>query len=59
MRQRSKPISRTRSGTKTMKRSRLQRPPSLEPALSRSSLQAASAANATFSRKRILPAFSR
>ena len=32
-RQRSKPISKTRSGMKMMSRSRLQRPPSLEPAL--------------------------
>jgi hypothetical protein len=44
MRQRSKPISKIKSGTKTTSRSRLQRPPSLEPALSRSRLQTASAA---------------
>jgi REP element-mobilizing transposase RayT len=35
MRQRSKPISRTSAGTKTMSRSRSRRPPSLKPALSR------------------------
>ena len=34
-----------------MRVSRLQRPPSLEPALSRSSLQTASAVTTTFSRK--------
>src|SRR5580658_1490117 len=44
MRQRSKPISRIRGGTKTTNRLRSQRPPSLEPALSRSRLQTASAA---------------
>jgi hypothetical protein len=37
---------------------RITGPPSPKPALSRSRLQAASAAIATFSRKRILPAFS-
>ena len=36
MRQRSRRISRARSGTKTIRASRSQRPPSLEPALSRS-----------------------
>ena len=58
-RQRSKPISKAKSGTKTIRASKSQRPPSLEPALSRSSLQAASAAPSTFSRHQILPAFSR
>ena len=43
-RQRSRPISKARSGTKTIRASRSPRPPSLEPALSRSSLQTASAA---------------
>jgi REP element-mobilizing transposase RayT len=50
MRQRSKPISRARSGTKTTRASRSQRPPSLQPALSRNMLQTASAAPSTFSR---------
>jgi hypothetical protein len=42
-RRRSRPILKTKSGTKTKRASRSQRPPSLEPALSRSSLQTASA----------------
>ena len=50
--QRSKRISKTRSGTKTIRGSRSPRPPSLQPALSRDSLQAASAAPPTFSRTR-------
>ena len=41
-RQRSRPISRTSDGTKTTSRLRLQRPPSLKPALSRDRLQASS-----------------
>ena len=49
-RQRSRPISRARSGTKTTRASRSPRPPSLEPALSRNMLQTASAAPSTFSR---------
>jgi hypothetical protein len=52
MRRLSKRISKTRSGTKTIKGSKLQRPPSLKPAVSRDSLQAASAAPPTFSRTR-------
>ena len=52
MKQRSKPISKTRSGTKTIKGSKSQRPRSLQPALSRGRLQAASAALPTFSRTR-------
>ena len=58
-RRRSRPILKTKSGTKTRRALRSQRPPSLEPALSRNSLQTASAVTATFSRQRILPAFSR
>jgi len=50
--QRSKLTSKTRSGTKTIRGSRSQRPPSLQPALSRGSLEAASAAPPTFSRAR-------
>src|SRR5665213_4189922 len=50
-RRRSRPILKTKSGTKTKRGSRSQRPPSLEPALSRSSLQTASAVIATFSRQ--------
>jgi putative transposase len=50
---RSKPILRTRSGTKTIRASKSQRPPSLEAALQPRTLQAASAAIPTFSRNRI------
>src|ERR1700746_80496 len=57
-RQRSKPISKTSGGTKTTSRSRSPRPPSLKPALSRAPSGGFSR-NATFSRNRILPAFSR
>jgi REP element-mobilizing transposase RayT len=42
--------SRIRSGTRTIRGSRSRRPLSLEPALSRNELQAASAAHPTFSR---------
>src|SRR5688572_361438 len=49
-RRRSRRISRIRSGTRTITDSRSPRPPSLEPALSRDELQAASAAPPTFSR---------
>src|SRR5262249_30245049 len=45
-------ILKIKSGTKTMRVSRSQRPPSLKPALSRSRLEAASAAPTTFSRIR-------
>jgi len=48
----SRPTLKTKSGTKTTRASRSQRPASLEPAPSRSRLQAASAARTTFSRKR-------
>ena len=51
-RQRSRPTSRIRSGTKTIRALRSPRLPSLEPALSRGGLEAASAAMPTFSRKR-------
>ncbi len=57
--QRLRPISRARSGTKTTTASGLQRPPSLKPALSRNSLQTASAAPRDFQSSGILPAFSR
>ena len=50
MRKRSKPTSRIKSGTKTTRVSASPRLRSLEPALSRSALQAASAAPPTFSR---------
>jgi hypothetical protein len=40
--------SRTRNGTRTIRGSRSQRPPSLKPALSRDSLQAALAAPCDF-----------
>ncbi len=50
-RRRSRPILKTKSGTKTRRGSRSQRPPSLKPALSRRTLQTASAVTATFSRK--------
>ena len=58
-RQRLRPISKARSGTKTTTASRSQRPPSLKPALSRNSLQTALAALRDFQSSRILPAFSR
>ena len=58
-RQRSRRTLKTKSGTKMMKDSRSQRPPNLEPALSRSRLQAGFSRTHDFQSPAILPALSR
>ena len=57
--QRSRPISRARSGTKTIRASRSPRPRSLEPALSRTPFRRLQPSSPDFQSLRILPALSR